>query len=336
MKIEINSTNIVSKSKLYQSRFLFWPWMAANVSFLAISYGSFVLNFKISFWQIVLATTFGTIFSFLIVGISSLAGKKSNAPTMTLSRATFGVNGNKLPGILTYLLLVGWETVLVALATLACRTIFERIGNLSPNIASVVGFTVAALLTITSAVIGYQIILKVQKLITIFSLILTVGYVALTFKQIDFSKISLFPNGNLSGFIGVLIFTFTGIGLGWVNCAADYSRYLSKSVSNKSVISWTVFSASIVPIFMVIYGSLLAMSDSKLSEQIAIDPIGALTSILPTWYLIPFAVVAVLGLVGGVERIVASEGLVFFYNGKTYKLTGTFAPLNQILGIFYS
>ena len=43
-----------------------------------------------------------------------------------------------------------------------------------------------------------------------------------------------------------------------------------------------------------------------------------------------------LNQLGGIERIVASEGLVFFYNGKTYKLTGTFAPLNQILGIFYS
>ena len=42
-----------------------------------------------------------------------------------------------------------------------------------------------------------------------------------------------------------------------------------------------------------------------------------------------------LNSLGGIDRIVASEGLVFFYNGKTYKLTGTFAPLNQILGIFY-
>ena len=43
-----------------------------------------------------------------------------------------------------------------------------------------------------------------------------------------------------------------------------------------------------------------------------------------------------LNKLGGIDRIVAAEGLVFFYNGKTYKLTGTFAPLNQILGIFYS
>ena len=42
-----------------------------------------------------------------------------------------------------------------------------------------------------------------------------------------------------------------------------------------------------------------------------------------------------LSKLGGIDKIVAVEGLVFFYNGKTYKLTGTFAPLNQILGIFY-
>ena len=35
---------------------------------------------------------------------------------------------------------------------------------------------------------------------------------------------------------------------------------------------------------------------------------------------------------GGFKRIVPSEGVVFIYKGKTYKLTGTFAPINQILG----
>lgn len=37
--------------------------------------------------------------------------------------------------------------------------------------------------------------------------------------------------------------------------------------------------------------------------------------------------------VGGIESVVPSEGLVFIYKGKTYKLTGTFAPFNQLLGI---
>ena len=40
-----------------------------------------------------------------------------------------------------------------------------------------------------------------------------------------------------------------------------------------------------------------------------------------------------LNAIGGFEKLVPNEGLVFFYKGNTYKLTGTFAPLNQILGI---
>jgi hypothetical protein len=36
--------------------------------------------------------------------------------------------------------------------------------------------------------------------------------------------------------------------------------------------------------------------------------------------------------VGGTDSIVPSEGIVFTYKGKTYKITGSFASLNQILG----
>jgi len=36
----------------------------------------------------------------------------------------------------------------------------------------------------------------------------------------------------------------------------------------------------------------------------------------------------------GMDQIVPSEGVVFMYNGKPYKFTGTFAPVNQILGTF--
>ena len=36
---------------------------------------------------------------------------------------------------------------------------------------------------------------------------------------------------------------------------------------------------------------------------------------------------------GGFEKLVPTEGIVFVYKGKTYKLTGLFAPINQLLGI---
>ena len=36
---------------------------------------------------------------------------------------------------------------------------------------------------------------------------------------------------------------------------------------------------------------------------------------------------------GGFDSIVPSEGVVFTYQGNTYKMTGAFAPVNQILGV---
>ena len=37
--------------------------------------------------------------------------------------------------------------------------------------------------------------------------------------------------------------------------------------------------------------------------------------------------------IGGFDKLVPSEGIVFTYKGKTYKLTGLFAPVNQLLGL---
>ena len=318
--LEINGTNFIAQNERSGSaRSLFWPWAAANVSLLALSYGSFFLGFGISFWQATFAAIIGTIASFFLVGISSLAGKRANAPTMTISRAAFGVKGNVVPGFLSYLIFVGWETVLVALATLATETVLTRVGNIEPNVSRVIGFSIAAGLTIVGGVLGFKVIMRIQKVLTLLTIALTAGYIALTAHLVNWESVSAIPNGNVQAFLGALIFAITGIGLGWVNCAADYSRYLPRSVSSRGVVGWTVFGASIVPITLVIYGSMLAGSSKDLADKIGMDPIGALTTLVPTWYLIPFAAVAILGLIGGAILDLYSSGLALISVGVPVK-----------------
>ena len=318
--LEINGTNFIAQNERSGSaRSLFWPWAAANVSLLALSYGSFFLGFGISFWQATFAAIIGTIASFFLVGISSLAGKRANAPTMTISRAAFGVKGNVVPGFLSYLIFVGWETVLVALATLATETVLTRVGNIEPNVSRVIGFSIAAGLTIVGGVLGFKVIMRIQKVLTLLTIALTAGYIALTAHLVNWDSVSAIPSGNVQAFLGALIFAITGIGLGWVNCAADYSRYLPRSVSSRGVVGWTVFGASIVPITLVIYGSMLAGSSKDLGDKIGMDPIGALTTLVPTWYLIPFAAVAILGLIGGAILDLYSSGLALISVGVPVK-----------------
>jgi purine-cytosine permease-like protein len=318
--LELNSINFIKEAERGgRARSLFWPWAAANVSFLALSYGSFFLGFGISFWQATVAALIGTIGSFFLVGISSLAGKRANAPTMTLSRAAFGVKGNKVPGFLSYLIFVGWETVLVSLATLATETVFNRVGGIDGDLAKVLGFLVAGGLTIFGGVLGFKVIMKLHVYLTITTVILTLGYIALTIDSVNWSEVNSIPSGSTAGFIGALIFGITGLGLGWVGCAADYSRYLPRNVSGKAVVGWTVFGASVVPIILVVYGALLAGSSKELNDLVASDPIGALTTLLPTWYLIPFALVAVLGLIGGAILDLYSSGLTLVSIGVPVK-----------------
>ena len=320
MNLEVNGTNVISETeRTGKASSLFWPWCGANVSLLALSYGSFFLGFGISFWQATAAAFIGTILSFLLVGFSSLAGKRSNAPTMVLSRATFGIKGNIVPGLLSYLVFVGWETVLVSLATLATGTILVRLADIDRDLAMVLGFVIAASLTIYGGVLGHGVIMRLQKYLTIITVAATLLYISLTVDSVNWSAVSAIPSGNLQGFIGALIFGITGIGLGWVNSAADYSRYLPRTTPSRSVVGWTVLGASIVPIGLVTYGALLAGSDPKLSEAIAMDPIGALTTLLPTWYLAIFALIAIFGLVGGAILDLYSSGLTLISVGLPVK-----------------
>jgi purine-cytosine permease-like protein len=207
----------------------------------------------------------------------------------------------------------------VSLATLATGTIFARIGGIDRNLSLLLGFTLAATLTVIGGVLGFKVIMKLQKLLTISIVLMTLIYIALTIDNVSWGAVTAIPSGNFQSFVGAVIFAITGIGLGWVNAAADYSRYLPRSVSSKSVVGWTVLGASTVPIILVIYGAALSGSSTSLSEAISMDPIGALTTLLPTWFLIPFALVAILGLVGGAILNLYSSGLALVSMGVPVK-----------------
>jgi len=316
LQIEMNGINVISDSERKgHPRDLFWPWFAANVSVLGLGYGAFVLGFGISFWQSVVVGIVGIVVSFLLAGFIAVAGKRGSAPTMVLGRAAFGVNGNKLPSVISWLLTVGWETILVILATLATATVFDRLGWGGGNVTKVIALIVVVALTIFGGVMGFDLIMRMQSVITIVTGVLTITFIALVADKIHWSVVSAIPGGSGQNVIGALVFVMTGFGLGWVNAAADYSRYLPRRSSGRAVVGWTAFGSSIAPIFLLVFGLLLAGSSKSLFNAINHDPIGALANLLPTWFLVPFIIVAVLGLVGGSVLDIYSSGLALLTLG---------------------
>ena len=312
LTVETNGINTITEAERKgKPRDLFWPWAAANISVFGIAYGSFLLGFGVSFWQATLIGIVGIVVSFFFVGVIAIAGKRGNAPTLVLSRSIFGVNGGRVPSVLSWILTVGWETVLVSLAALATATVFTALGWDGGPVTQVVALVVVAALVIAAGVIGFDLILKLQFWITIATVILTFLYIVITVASgnIDLSAVAALPAGDLPAVIGGFVFMMTGFGLGWVNAAADYSRYLPRTASNKGVVGWTTLGASFAPVILLIFGLLLAGSSAELRDALGADPIGALSTLLPIWFLIPFALVAVLGLVGGAVLDIYSSGL---------------------------
>ena len=58
----------------------------------------------------------------------------------------------------------------------------------------------------------------------------------------------------------------TGFGLGWINIAADWSRYQRRDASGAAIVGWNTFGGAVAPVILVIYGLLLAGSDEKLKD----------------------------------------------------------------------
>jgi NCS1 family nucleobase:cation symporter-1 len=316
LAIEANGLNVIAESERKgKPADLFWPWCASNISVFGVSWGAFVLGFGLSLWQALLAGVVGVVASFLLVGLVSIAGKRGSAPTLVLSRAPFGIKGNLVPGVVSYLLLVGWEIVLVALSTLATATVFERLGWSSGNLTKVVAFLVVAAIIVAAGILGFDAIMKLQRWLTIVTVVITVAYIALTLDEVNWSAASEAPNAGTTAVVGALVMVMTGFGISWVNAAADYSRYLPRNASTGGVVGWSTFGASLPVVVLIVYGILLSASDADFAAAVSADPIGALTAILPTWFLVPFAIVAVGGLVSGAVLDIYSSGLTLLAIG---------------------
>ncbi|MDR0945851.1 MAG: cytosine permease [Bifidobacteriaceae bacterium] len=344
LAVEMAGADIIPDSERKgHPRGLFWPWFAANISPLAIPYGAWLLGFNISFWQALVAGLIGIVFSFALCGFVAVAGKRGSAPTMILSRAAMGVHGNRIASGLSWILTVGWETVLASLAVLATATVFDKMGWGSGSHIKIIALIVVAVLVVGGGIVGFDLVMKIQTWITVITGILTIGYFALTWNQLDFHALSQIQGGSTAQLIGGLVFMMTGFGLGWVNMAADYSRYLPRNASSGKVMWWTTFSASLAPILLVVFGLLLAGSkglDSEFTNNLSADPIGALTGAIPTWFVIPFFIVALLGLVGGALLDIYSSGLALVSTGLPIKrpvaaaIDGTIMVIGTIYIVF--
>ncbi|MBN8882009.1 purine-cytosine permease-like protein [Salana multivorans] len=343
LTVEMAGTDVIPESRRKgKPSDLFMPWFAANIAVLGISWGAWVLGFGISFSQAVVASLIGVVASFLLVGLIAIAGKRGSAPTLVLSRAPFGYNGNRISAAISWILTVGWETFLCVMAVLAAATVMGALGFGNHTVAQVIALVGVVLVAGGAGVLGFDTLMKAQTWITWITAALTIVYIVLIAGKIDFSAVTAIPAGPTSAVIGALVMVLTGFGLGWVNTGADYSRYLPRTASTRGVVGWTTFGAALPTVALVLVGLLLAGSNPELAAAVDADPIGAISVILPTWFLVPFAIVAILGLIGGIIMDIYSSGLSLLATGLPVArpvataIDGTIMTIGTIVIVFFT
>ena len=130
------------------------------------------------------------------------------------------------------------------------------------------GFVVTAALVIGAGVLGFDVIMRLQTWITLATIVLTIGFIALTLDEVDWDNgLRPAPSGSTQAFIGALALVATGFGVGWANTAADYSRYLPRLSSGRGVFGWTTIGGAAAPIVLTVFGIMLALSSTDLRRQ---------------------------------------------------------------------
>ena len=189
---------------------------------------------------------------------------------------------------------------------------------------TVLALLVVAVLVVGAGVLGFDVIMRPQTVITVVTGVLTVVYVVLVAGTVDWTAVSALPAGSASA-------DGRGAGVpddrasGWAGSTPPpTTRATCRAASSeRGIVGWTTFG-------LVDRADRAARRSGCCSparrrswrRRVAADPIGALAATLPTWFLVPFALVAVLGLVGGAVLDIYSSGLALLALGLPVAAVG--------------
>ena len=270
---------------------LFWIWFAGNITILGIPIGAVLVSLGLTLKEALIIDVVGCL-SFFIVGLAAISGARAGTSTLALSRAAFGMRGNVAMSGLSWITLVGWETISLIVGTYALLELANYVGIRTNDFVTVVCLLLMAVGTFSVTVLGHRTIVIVQKGCTILFGLLSAVLVGFLLSHYKASHVVVPPaTGHISTTIILgLSIMFASTVFAWINYASDYTRYLPRQTKARSIVWWTGIGA-------IIPGSILIGTGVIVGAQVglasAANPIKALATLIPTWLTVPLLLTAV-------------------------------------------
>jgi purine-cytosine permease-like protein len=259
---------------------LMWSGVILNVQ--VVVYGALLVGFKLNWWQCLLAIVLGNL-TWVIAGLASLAGPAAGTTTFTVSRAPFGINGNRPVAFFNWLQQVGYEVVSLAMMVLASVALLKLAGVEVSGVGKLGLVLGLAVLQSVLPVIGHAAITRVLHLLILPFAALFCALAVLTADRLDPHSAAFTTPAGWPAFLGGLALSVSVAGLSWAPNGPDYSRYLPEGSSRASVVAAVTLGGAIPQIVLMSVGASAAMVITGAS-----DPISGLPTAFPLWFVLPY------------------------------------------------
>ncbi|QNS03144.1 purine-cytosine permease family protein [Streptomyces xanthii] len=318
-------------------RDLFAVWAATNVNYLSLVMGGALILMGLTLWQALAVLFVGNLF-WVLTGLLAVPGPAAGAPSEVITRALFGVIGNRVNNAVTgWLVSVCYFALNLSAAAVAAFALVEKAGIPATTTVKTIVVVVIAALTLTISVYGHAVIMRLYVPIT---LVLGAAFAVVAvavFRHADYAYVPAEPlHGVDLWAVALAGVTLIASGPLSYTTSADFSRYLPRTTSKKAVLGWTAlggFLPSMIVCSLGVFGATVVDMS---------DPQSGLAKILPGWFTPLFLLALVLGTISINALTAYSAGLALQAVGLRIRRTvsvlfdGTAAVALTLYGLLIS
>ncbi|MFJ4091391.1 purine-cytosine permease family protein [Kitasatospora sp. NPDC089913] len=285
-------------------RDLFAVWAAPNVSYLSFVVGAALVLMGLTLPQALGVVLVGNLV-WICTGVVAAAGPAAGTSGSVVSRALYGVRGNRAVVVVTgWLIAAAYLALNWSAASVAGIGLAARLGLPDSPVVDAAVVCAVATGTLLIAIFGYGLIVRLYAGLSVaLTVVFTVvsGYV-LAAADLSYAPAEPLRGAALAAALGAGFTLVASAPLSYTN-SPDLARYLPRDSSPVAVAGWTALGAYLPSVVFTAVGA-LAATGLDMS-----DPEAALEGLLPGWFVPVFVVAVVLNTMANNGMTAYSAGL---------------------------
>lgn len=245
---------------------LFWIWSGANIAPINWVLGALGITLGLSLVETLVVVVLGNLIGCAVFGVFNVIGHRTAVNQMVLGRAPFGLSGSVLPGVVQFLLTMGWvgvNTWVVLDLVLAILAEFGVTGSLWLDC-----FVAASIMAVQLglALYGFYAIRSFEKYTVpatvLVMAVMTVLAMATTDIDWTLAGTAAHPGDKATAVTQLLTAIGIGWGVTWIPYASDYSRFVRVTATPRAVFWSSALGMYIPTVWLAALGACLASAGS--------------------------------------------------------------------------